>query len=268
MLSYVYSNSEHRKHTNNHGGITSFYGAQFPVWWTWFSVFDLCLFRGALIKPWIFTEIKEGRHWDISSNERLDVLRDFSNFGLEHWGSDTRGVEKTRTFMLEWLSFMCRWATTRTSVYFSLLITQDIHDLPFDPETRIIILSPSLRYIPVGLLERVPQKINERPPYYLGRNYLESLMASQHVGDWIRIRWAGNTSAFKTKLHRITATLMYLLIIISFFSPLQWNATWTSTKEFHLLAQTQSQCLQMIFSFSQHPGFLMSLFLFDVENII
>ncbi|XP_019110337.1 tRNA-dihydrouridine(47) synthase [NAD(P)(+)]-like [Larimichthys crocea] len=114
------------------------------------GVSGLMIARGALIKPWIFTEIKESRHWDISSSERLDVLRDFTNFGLEHWGSDTRGVEKTRTFMLEWLSFMCR-------------------------------------YIPVGLLERVPQKINERPPYYMGRNYLESLMASQHVGDWVRI---------------------------------------------------------------------------------
>ncbi|KAF3833980.1 hypothetical protein F7725_025184, partial [Dissostichus mawsoni] len=114
------------------------------------GVSGIMIARGALIKPWIFTEIKESRHWDISSNERLDVLRDFSNFGLEHWGSDTRGVEKTRTFMLEWLSFMCR-------------------------------------YIPVGLLERVPQKINERPPFYMGRNYLESLMASQHAGDWIRI---------------------------------------------------------------------------------
>ncbi|XP_061616959.1 tRNA-dihydrouridine(47) synthase [NAD(P)(+)]-like isoform X2 [Phyllopteryx taeniolatus] len=114
------------------------------------GVSGIMIARGALVKPWLFTEIKERRHWDISSGERLDILREFSNFGLEHWGSDTRGVEKTRTFLLEWLSFMCR-------------------------------------YIPVGLLERVPVKINERPPYYMGRNYLESLMASQNVGDWIRI---------------------------------------------------------------------------------
>lgn len=114
------------------------------------GVSGMMIARGALIKPWIFTEIKESRHWDISSSERLDVLRDFTNYGLEHWGSDTHGVEKTRKFMLEWLSFLCR-------------------------------------YIPVGLLERVPQKINERPPYYMGRDYLESLMASQNVGDWVRI---------------------------------------------------------------------------------
>jgi len=44
------------------------------------------------------------------------------------------------------------------------------------------------RYIPVGLLEHLPQKINERPPYYIGRDYLETLMASQNVDDWIKIR--------------------------------------------------------------------------------
>ncbi|MEE6466669.1 hypothetical protein FKM82_007021 [Ascaphus truei] len=114
------------------------------------DVSGVMLARGALVKPWLFTEIKEQRHWDITSGERLEILRDFTNHGLEHWGSDAQGVEKTRRFMLEWLSFLCR-------------------------------------YVPVGLLEHVPQKINERPPYYLGRDYMESLMASQNVTDWIKI---------------------------------------------------------------------------------
>lgn len=114
------------------------------------TVQGIMIGRGALIKPWLFTEIKEQKLWDISSKERLDLLKKFTNYGLEHWGSDTQGVENTRRFLLEWLSFL-------------------------------------YRYVPVGLLERPPQKINERPPTYCGRDDLETLMASRNCSDWIKI---------------------------------------------------------------------------------
>ena len=44
------------------------------------------------------------------------------------------------------------------------------------------------RYIPVGLLERLPQRINERPPPYYGRNDLETLLSSGDCADWVKIR--------------------------------------------------------------------------------
>jgi tRNA-dihydrouridine synthase 3 len=106
--------------------------------------------RGALIKPWIFEEIAAGQYLDKSPTERLGYVEDFVRYGLDTWGTDERGVQTTRRFLLEWLSF-------------------------------------SHRYVPVGLLERLPPKINDRPPAFRGRGDSETMLASDNYNDWIRI---------------------------------------------------------------------------------
>lgn len=106
--------------------------------------------RGALVKPWIFEEIQSGQYLDKSASERLGFIEKFAKYGLETWGSDEHGVGTTRRFLLEWLSF-------------------------------------AYRYVPVGLLEYLPPRIQDRPPIFRGRNELETLMASGNYLDWIKI---------------------------------------------------------------------------------
>lgn len=108
--------------------------------------------RGALIKPWIFKEIKEGKTFDLSSKERFDILQKYVNYGLMHWGSDTKGVETTRRFFLEWQSFLHR-------------------------------------YVPYGILANPPQRIQQRPESdtYLGRDDLETMMSSNKSSDWVKM---------------------------------------------------------------------------------
>lgn len=74
----------------------------------------------------------------------------FAEFGLSHWGSDTQGINTTRRFLLEALSFQHR-------------------------------------YVPIGLLEKLPGQMNERPPAFRGRNELETLLSSPDCEDWVRI---------------------------------------------------------------------------------
>ncbi|KAI0466643.1 hypothetical protein F4859DRAFT_518897 [Xylaria cf. heliscus] len=106
--------------------------------------------RGAMIKPWIFEEIEKGQYLDKSASERLSYVEKFVRYGLEAWGSDEIGLGHTRRFLLEWLSFTCR-------------------------------------YIPIGLLEHLPPSIQDRPPKYRCRDDLETLLASTNYKDWIKI---------------------------------------------------------------------------------
>ena len=43
------------------------------------------------------------------------------------------------------------------------------------------------RYIPVGLLEALPQRMHHRPPAFVGRSDLETLLASDNAADWVAL---------------------------------------------------------------------------------
>lgn len=110
------------------------------------------LHRGALAAAdaSLTLQIKERRDWDISARERLDGIGQLARFGIEHFGADTQGIEVARRFLCEALSWQ-------------------------------------QRYIPVGLLERLPAQLNHRPMPYRGRNDLETLLASDNATDWVKI---------------------------------------------------------------------------------
>jgi len=164
--------------------------------------------RGALIKPWIFTEIKERRAWDISSSERLGLLQDFVRFALDHWGSDYSGVENSRRYLLEFLSFLHRYVPLgiQERPWGSVDTIQGIkrdktglgagsavrvhHELSarysMDPTSNPLLNSnhdPNSNDFGVGSMGCMQLKA---PPYY-ARNDLEQLMSSAQVNDWIRM---------------------------------------------------------------------------------
>ncbi|ORY87020.1 hypothetical protein BCR37DRAFT_376374 [Protomyces lactucae-debilis] len=114
---------------------------------------DGCMIaRGALIKPWIFEEIDKQQHLDKSASERLAMLDQYCKNGLACWGADQMGVDKTRRFLLEFMSF---------------------HH----------------RYVPSGVLAAMgePIQMGDRPPAWTPRNEDEKLLASMDCADWVKI---------------------------------------------------------------------------------
>ena len=64
--------------------------------------------RAALIKPWIFREVREG-YWDITAEERLALYRRYAALAREHWGDDEHGLTRVRTFIKWHMDFWCRY---------------------------------------------------------------------------------------------------------------------------------------------------------------
>jgi tRNA-dihydrouridine synthase 3 len=85
---------------------------------TWYEAEDLqrrsgcasvMIGRAALMKPWIFREIAEGREYEPTAEERVGILRQFLGFMKEHFRDDEKG-RKRAMFFLPWhFGFFCRY---------------------------------------------------------------------------------------------------------------------------------------------------------------
>ena len=81
------------------------------------GVRSVMIARGALIKPWLFREIKTGTTWLPSPEERFSVLWRFVELLREHFGADERGRSRTMRFLPWHLDFFCRYVPTPEELY-------------------------------------------------------------------------------------------------------------------------------------------------------
>jgi tRNA-dihydrouridine synthase 3 len=73
------------------------------------GVRSVMLARGALIKPWIFRELRSGQTWEPGAEERLGVLWRFVELLREHFGEDERGRKRAMRFLPWHLNFFHRY---------------------------------------------------------------------------------------------------------------------------------------------------------------
>lgn len=82
--------------------------------------------RGALIKPWLFQEFKEGRELAPSAAERVGIYRRLVSHMKEHFLNDARGKAKAFYFLPWHFNFFCRYRPMPEAVYGPLSLRQPL----------------------------------------------------------------------------------------------------------------------------------------------
>ena len=98
--------------------------------------------RGALIKPWIFKELKEGRPWYPTVAERWGVMRRWFELATEHFGDDEKGLSRVERFFLWHLGFWHRYRPFTEADFLAArpasLIQQRSDPPTGDPEAELL----------------------------------------------------------------------------------------------------------------------------------
>ena len=70
---------------------------------------SLMIGRGALIKPWIFKEIKDQKSWEPTAKERLEVYKLFADLMKKYFGDDDFGIKRALPILAWHFSFFFKY---------------------------------------------------------------------------------------------------------------------------------------------------------------
>lgn len=109
--------------------------------------------RGALIKPWIFSELEAG-YLDLSAEDRLTLYRRYVVLALEHWGDDDHGRKRVREFLRWHVGFWCRYAPKRSDGSWPTMQQREALWTPRSPLEALLARTdePALDYVTDELL--------------------------------------------------------------------------------------------------------------------
>ncbi|MBU0743491.1 tRNA-dihydrouridine synthase family protein [bacterium] len=97
--------------------------------------------RGALIKPWIFRELRSGVVWHPTVEQRWAVMRRYFELAAEHFGDDATGLARVERFLTWHLGFWHRYRpytdADQAAAPSSLIQHRDAFETD-DPELRLL----------------------------------------------------------------------------------------------------------------------------------
>ncbi len=106
------------------------------------SVAGVVAARGALIKPWIFRELRDDKPWYPTVEERWGLMRRWFDLAEEHFGADEIGHERIERFFLWHQGFWCRYRPFDEAMWSEAqpgsLIQQRAEWLDDDPEALLL----------------------------------------------------------------------------------------------------------------------------------
>lgn len=133
----VVDNAESRVPIIGNGDILTHYEAKMRIEQS--GVDAVMVGRGALMKPWIFKEFREGTSYSPDAKERVAIYRTLASYMKDHFGDDEMGKKKSFNFLPWHFEFLCRYvelpeeewsAASKETPLIQSRIVPDYEDMP------------------------------------------------------------------------------------------------------------------------------------------